>query len=40
VSNTYNFTPINIVSYLALIPAATLLAYVLAVWGVKKEEDA
>lgn len=27
VSNTYNFTPFNIVSYLALIPAFTTLAY-------------
>ena len=38
VSNTYNFTPVNIVSYLVLIPAGTLLAYVLAVWCIKKEE--
>ena len=27
VSNTYNFTPVNIVSYLALIPAGTMLSY-------------
>lgn len=27
VSNTYNFTPFNIVSYLVLIPLGTVLAY-------------
>lgn len=36
VSNTYNFTPANIVSFLVLIPLGTALAY-LAAARVKKE---
>lgn len=33
VSNTYNFTPFNIISYLAIIPIGTMIAYY---WIVRK----